>query len=126
MNGYGAVNIFISTAFDNGLLIPKLFTASIVQLYRYPAYADPGCRTRLVAEALVVLPVKLVIVAEFVLVQVAKYSVIAIPPELIDGGVKFKLKLVLPVVKLVKLTILGAGTLQAVAVEPGTHGCGGT
>ena len=77
------------------------------------------------AEGMVLLPVKLVIVEEFVLVQVAKYCIIGIPPELIDGGVKFKPKLVLPVVKLVMLTILGAGTLQAVAVEPGTHGCGG-
>ncbi len=74
-----------------------------------------------------VLPVIVIGVEEFVLVQVAKYCNIGIPPELIDGGVKYNSILAAPLLsENEKLFKVGAGTLQAVAVEPGTHGCGGT
>ena len=66
-------------------------------------------------------------VEAFVLVQVAKYCIIGTPPELIDGGVKFNWILSAPLLlDIDKLIKVGAGTLQAGAVEPGTHGCGGT
>jgi hypothetical protein len=74
-----------------------------------------------------VLPVIVIGVEEFVLVQVAKYCNIGIPPELIDGGVKYNWILAAPLLlDIDKLIKVGAGTLQAVAVEPGTHGGGGT
>ena len=72
------------------------------------------------------LPVIVIGVEEFVLVQVAKYCSIGIPPELIDGGVKFNWILAAPLLlDIDKLVKVGAGTLQAGAVEPGTHGGGG-
>ena len=71
-------------------------------------------------------PVMVIGVEEFVLVQVAKYCSIGNSPELIDGGVKFNWiltsSLLLNMDKPVKV---GAGTLKEIAVEPGTHGCGG-
>jgi hypothetical protein len=93
----------------------------------YPPDPDPPCRIRLVTEGVVVLPVMVIGVEEFVLVQVAKYCNIGIPPELIDGGVKYNWILAAPLLlDIDKLIKVGAGTLQAVAVEPGTHGGGGT
>jgi len=66
-------------------------------------------------------------VEEFVLVQVAMYCIIGIPPELTDGGVKLSWILAAPLLldidKLVKAGALGG--LQELAVEPGTHGGGG-
>jgi len=79
-----------------------------------------------VTEGVVVLPVMVIGVEEFVLVQVAKYCIIGIPPELTDAGVKLNWMLAAPLLlDIDKLVKVGAGTLQALAVEPGTHGCGG-
>ena len=73
-----------------------------------------------------VLPVIIIGLEEFVLVQVARYCIIGSPPELIDGGVKYNSILAAPLLSENEKPVkVGAGTLQALAVEPGTHGCGG-
>jgi hypothetical protein len=65
-------------------------------------------------------------VEAFVLVQLAKYCIIGIPPELLDGGVKFNWILAAPLLlDIHKLFKVGAVTVQALIGESGTHGCGG-